>query len=314
MTDTLQLVAAGSGLPLAARIAATLGIGCATAEVERFADGELRPHVREVRGADVYVVAPTGPPVSDNLVELLLLIDACRRAGARRVTAVVPYLCYARQDRRDAAGDAVGAKVVADIIAAAGAGRLVVVDPHTTAVEAMFAIGVEMLTAVPVLASALESELLRDDPVVVAPDLGAVKRAERVAALLHTSVAVVRKTRVSGSDVVAEEIIGDIAGRIPIIVDDMISTGGTIEAAARSLIVHGARPDVAVAATHGLFVGPAATRLSTAGLRRLVVTDSTPLPEGLALPIEVRSIAGLLADAIGRLHRCEPLDDLLVHS
>jgi ribose-phosphate pyrophosphokinase len=309
----LRLVAGTANPALARMVAAELGTRCVTAGVERFPDGELRPTVGAVRGADVYIIQPTGPPVSENLVELLLMIDACRRAGAERVTAVVPYFCYARQDRRGSAGDAVGAKVVADVIAAAGADRLVVVDPHTAALEAMFAIPVEMLTAVPILATAIRSTLPAD-AVVVAPDLGATKLAEHFAVLLHAPVAVVRKSRVSGSTVHAEELVGDVAGRSTVIVDDMISTGGTIEAAIRVLTAYGAVPDVVVVATHGLLVGPAAERLRHPALRRLVVTDSTAVSEGLALPIHVQSIAALLADAVGRLHRCEPLDELLVRA
>lgn len=313
VADALRLVAGTANPALAQMVATELGTQCVSSRLERFPDGELRPTVGGVRGADVYIIQPTGPPVSDNLVELLLLIDACRRAGAERVTAVVPYFCYARQDRRSSAGDAVGAKVVADVIAAAGADRLVVVDPHTAALEAMFAIPVEMLTAVPILARAITS-VLPADAVVVAPDLGATKLAEHYASLLHLPVAVVRKSRVSGATVHAEELVGDVAGRATVIVDDMISTGGTIEAAVRVVTAYGAVPEVVVVATHGLFVGPAAERLRQPGLRRLVVTDSTAVSDGLELPIHVQSIAGLLADAVGRLHRREPLDELLIRA
>jgi ribose-phosphate pyrophosphokinase len=309
-SDPPRIVAGTANPALARAVAAELGVQCVPTELERFPDGELRPSVGRVRGADVYIVQPTGPPVSDNLIELLLLIDACRRAGAERVTAVVPYFGYARQDRRSSAGDAVGAKVVADVIAAAGADRLVVVDPHTAALEAMFAIPVEMLTAVPILARAVKS-VLPADAVVVAPDLGATKLAEHFASLLHLSVAVVRKTRVSGSTVHAEELVGDVAGRTTVIVDDMISTGGTIEAAIRVVTTHGATPDVIVVATHALLVGSAEQRLGHSSLRRLVVTDSVASSHALDLPIQVVSAAGLLADAIGRLHRREPLDELL---
>jgi ribose-phosphate pyrophosphokinase len=225
----------------------------------------------------VYLVESTGPPVSDNILELLLLLDASRRAGAGRLTAVVPYFGYARQDRRRSSGEAVGARVLADALVSAGAQRLVVVDPHTTALEAMCAVPVEMLSAVPVLARAVTGDLA-EDAVVVAPDLGAVKLAERYAALLERPVAVVRKTRVSGEAVRAEELVGEVAGRSALIVDDMISTGGTIEAAVRVLQAFGASREVVVVATHGLLVASAHKRLAPL-VDRLVVTDSLAGPD-----------------------------------
>jgi ribose-phosphate pyrophosphokinase len=278
--------------------------------VERFPDGELRPTVTSVRGDDVYVVQPTGPPVNDNIIELMLLLDACRRAGAARLTALVPYFGYARQDRRSHQGQPVGARVMVDALQSAGGHRLVVVDPHTTALEAMCAGPVDVLTAVPVLAQALGS-VFAPDTVVVAPDLGAVKLAERYASLLGLTVAVVRKTRVSGSAVVAEELVGDVDGRPALIVDDMISTGSTIEAAARVLVRRGAVSPILVAASHGLLMGDAAARLAEVGVGRLFVTDSLPVKQDSATGIEVRSIAAVLAAAVGRLHRDEDLADLV---
>jgi ribose-phosphate pyrophosphokinase len=304
-----RLVTGTANRPLAAAVAAALGSEVAPCEVERFPDGELRPAVAELRGDDVYVVQPTGPPVNEHLVELMLLLDACRRAGADRLTAVVPYFGYARQDRRGRAGEAVGARVVADALAAAGADRLVVVDPHTVALEAMCSMSVEMLTVVPTLATALGG-IGPEATVVVAPDLGAVKLAERYAARRgRCPVAVVRKTRTSGATVEAHDLVGDVSGRRVVIVDDMISTGATIEAAIAVVLAHGADEDLTVAATHGLLVGGAVSRMSAAGAGRVLVTDTLPVTE--AAPISVCSIAPLLADAIGRLHDDEGLDDLL---
>ena len=208
----LRVVPGTANRLLAGAIATALRTEPVTCELERFPDGELRPVVDHVRGDDVYVVQPTGPPVSDHLIELFLLLDACRRSGAERITAVLPYFGYARQDRRDRAGEAVGARVVADALAGSGAQRLVVVDPHSTALEAMCGIPVEMLTAVPVLAGTL-APLVAEGAVVVAPDLGAVKLAEHYASLLRRPVAVVRKTRMTGATVRAEEIAGDVAGQ-----------------------------------------------------------------------------------------------------
>jgi ribose-phosphate pyrophosphokinase len=305
----VQLVPGSANRALATAVAARLGTELAAYELERFPDGELRPHVAEIRGSDVYVVQPTGPPVNEHLAELLLLLDACRRAGAGRLTAVVPYFAYARQDRRGRAGEAVGARVVADVLAAMGADRLVVVDPHTVALEAMCAMPVEMLTAVPVLAAALDP-MIPDTAVVVAPDLGAVKLAQRYASLLHRRVAVVRKIRTSGETVEAQDLVGDVTGLPTVIVDDMISTGATIEAAARVIVAHGGVEEVVVAATHGVLVGGAIDRISKGPTRRVLVTDTLPAPSA----VSVCSISVLLADAIGRLHRDEPLDELLLHA
>lgn len=308
-----RLVSGSANAALVQAVAAASASDEAACDLQRFPDGELRPAVTGIRGDDVYVVAGTGPPVSDSIVELLLLLDACRRGGADRTTAVIPYFGYARQDRRGRSGEAVGARVVADALAGAGAQRLVVVDPHTAALEAMCSVPMEMVTAVPVLASALAPDVT-DGAVVVAPDLGAVKLAERYASLLGGTVAVVRKTRVSGDAVHAEELVGDVDGRPVVIVDDMISTGGTIEAAVRVLIAAGAAPEITVAATHGLLVGTADDRLGATPIRRLVVTDSVPLGRPDGLPVEVQSIAPLLADVVGRLHRDEDLADLLVRT
>jgi ribose-phosphate pyrophosphokinase len=309
----LRVVAGPANAGLGEAVVAALSCAATACQVERYPDGELRPAVANVRGDDVYVVQPTGPPVNEHVVELLLLLDACRRAGADRITAVVPYFGYARQDRRGRAGDPVGARVVADAVVAAGAHRLVVIDPHTTALEAMCSVPVDMLTAVPLLADALRPAV-PPDAVVVAPDLGAVKLAERYAALLARPVAVVRKTRVSGSAVSAEELIGDVADRVAVIVDDMISTGGTIEAAARVVRERGAVRGLTVAASHGLLVADAVDRLVTSGVERLIVTDTVPVDVALGHAVDVQSVADLLADAIGRIHGHGDLTDLLIHT
>jgi ribose-phosphate pyrophosphokinase len=311
---TARIVPGTANRPLANAIAAMLGTETVPCDVKRFPDGELRPIIGHVRGDDIYVVQPTGPAVNEHLVELLLLLDACRRGGADRVTAVVPYFGYARQDRRGQAGEAVGAGVMTEALVAAGAQRLIVVDPHTAALEAMCRVPVEMLTAVPTLAGALTSMAIPDETVLVAPDLGAVKLAEHYAALLPRPVAVVRKTRLTGTTVYAGKVIGAVEGRPAVIVDDMISTGGTIEAAVGALLTHQASPDIVVAATHGLLVGDVTDLLGCLPIRRLLVTDTvmpTPAPD---LSVQVQPVASLLADAIGRLHHDESLDDLLMRT
>lgn len=309
----VRVVAGSAHRALADAVATTLGAVLVECEVLRFPDGELQPVVGHVRGGDVYVVQPTGPPVNEHLMELFLLLDACRRSGAERITAVVPYFGYARQDRRTRAGQPVGARVVTEALAATGAHRLLVVDPHTAALEAMCSIPVDMLTAVPIIADALAQEI-PDAAVVVSPDLGAVKLAEHYAGHLRRPVAVVRKTRVSGTRVQADDVVGDVVGRPVVIVDDMISTGGTVEAAVQVLLERGAAPDITVAATHGLLVGPVQDRLGHLPIRRLLITDTLAAEQTQGLPLQVRSVAPLLADAINRLHNSEPLDTLLMHA
>lgn len=303
---TILRIVSGSGNPdLASAVANHLGVASNGCTIERFPDGEIRPTVENISGADVYVIQPTGPPVNEHVVELLLLLDACRRARAARITAVVPYFGYARQDRRNAQGQAIGSAVMTEAIIAAGAERLVVVDPHATGLEAQCRIPVETLTAVP----ALCGQLAGDWPhgaVVVAPDLGAVKLAERYAAVLGGQVAVVRKHRQSGAAVTALDIAGDVRGRPAVIVDDMITTGSTISAAARQLRARGATSDITVAATHGLFVHAAASDLGGLGLRRVVVTDTVAAQHTTAL-ISVCTIAPTLATAIASLHSNTPL-------
>jgi len=307
---SLSILSGSAHVQLGRSIGNALGVEASVCNVERFPDGELRPTVGPLQDGDVYIVQPTGPPVNDHLVELLLLIDACRRAGAGRITAVIPYLGYARQDRRDAAGQSIGAAVAARAIATSGADRVIVIDPHTSSIETVFDVPVEMITAVPVLARAL-GEHIGESTVIVAPDLGAVRLAEHYGSILGKSVVIVRKTRRSGSEVRVEEVIGDVDGRPVAIVDDMISTGATIQAAAKAVVERGALPDLVVAATHGLLIRPQVEGPAFPLIGRILVTDSLPQRPSSDMTIEVVSIAHLLADAIDRLHHRRPLDDLL---
>ena len=296
-----RLVAGSANLVLASKVAERLETTPVDLELERYEDGECRPRVESVGGEDVYVLQPTGPPAAEHVVELLLLLDACRRAGAARLTAVVPYFGYARQERRTRPGEPIGARLIADTIALAGAQRLVVVDPHPAGFEALCPIPTEVVTAEPVLTGTLGAEL--DLGVVVAPDLGGLKRAERIAAHLRLPVAVVRKVRLGPSRVEASELLGEVAGLRAVLVDDMIATGATIEAAARLIADRGGAPGLVVVATHGVFVGPALERLERVAPSRIVVTD-TLAPSGAGesrVPIERPSVAGLLAEVIDRL-------------
>jgi ribose-phosphate pyrophosphokinase len=262
--------------------------------ITRFPDGEVSVAVPDVRNADVFVVHSTSPPVNDRVMDLVLILDACRRRGAARVTAVVPYFGYARQDR-SGEGGALGARVIASMISA-NADRVVVVDPHSAALEGMTTVPLTTIRALPVLATALVP-FLPEAAVIVAPDLGAVKLAERFSSVLGLPYAIVHKTRISGTEVRAGSVIGDVRGRTAVIVDDMISTAGTVVAAFHAVRSAGAADSVSIVATHGLFCELSEFRLKALPLHKILVTD-TIQPPTLSFPLEVVSMAPVLADFI----------------
>jgi ribose-phosphate pyrophosphokinase len=299
-----SVLLAGSSHPaLAADLSAELKLPLGACAVRHFPDGELDVEVSEdVRGAHVVIVQGLHPPSGERLLELALLTDCVRRGGASTVTAVVPYLGYARQDRRESGREPLGARVVAELIAAAHLDRVVCLDLHSKAVEGCFSRPVEHAAAVPALIEHVRKSL-GSPAVVVSPDLGAVKRAEAFARPLGLPVAVVHKERLSGSDVKAERIVGEVKGLHVVVVDDMISTGGTLAAAVQTVVAHGAKTPVTVVASHGLFVGPANDRLSALPLARVVVTDSVPPPVAPRFPLERVRSAPALAAALGPLLR-----------
>jgi ribose-phosphate pyrophosphokinase len=308
---TPAIVCGSAHSALGEQIASVLGVAPCDRSIERFPDGEMRIVLREpVRGRDVYVVQPTSAPVGENLLELAMLGDAAVRAGAETVIAVVPYFGYARADRRQGEGEPLAGRLAADLIGAAGFARMVVVDLHAPAIEGFFRMPVEHLDPRPAVIAALRP-LVPKDAVVVSPDLGGAKRADAIGRMLGLPVAIVHKQRTSGSAVAALRITGDVEGLAPVIVDDMISTGGTIAAAIGALTEHGARDDVTVVATHGLFAAGALSRLG-ASVKRFVVTDTVPQPS--APSVIVAGLAPLLADAIRRLHDRESLRGLLRES
>jgi ribose-phosphate pyrophosphokinase len=313
MGSTLTLLSGSANLPLAEAVAEALGIRLGVSTLHRFPDSELHVAVRDsLRGHDVYLLQPTSPPFETHFLELLLLADACRRAGAMQVTSVVPYFGYARQDRRASGREPVGARLVADLFCTAGIHRLVAIDLHSPTLEGFFSCPLEHLTAVPALAAAVGN----GDPerVVVAPDLGAARLADRYGRALDLPVAMVHKTRITGEEVVVRGVTGDVAGRAPIIVDDMISTGATITAAVAALREAGCRPQITVVASHALLVGSAVARLQELALEALIVTDSVTIPAAAAaLPLHVVSVSSCIAQSIGRLHHDRSLADLLVH-
>jgi ribose-phosphate pyrophosphokinase len=303
----------GSANPaLAENISGKLGVQLAQRILERFPDGELHIELQEsVRGHDVYLVQPTCPPVDEHLLQLFLMADACRRAGAIHLTAVIPYFGYARQDRRAHGREPLSARLIADLMVTSGIQRVVAVDLHSQGVESAFAIPMEHVSAVNILADALRSSVQRN-AVIVSPDLGAVKMVERYAKLLDLPVAIIHKTRISGAEVSVQGIVGDVRNKQVLVVDDMISTGGTIEQAIKALLEAGCAPSgIKVATSHPLLVGAAAERLGKLPIERIYVSDSVPMSKQVPLPLQVVSLASLLAQTIEWLHKNRSIAKLI---
>lgn len=309
-TESWAILQGSANPPLAAAVCAEVDREPIRSQIERFPDGEIGVEIAEsVRGRHLFLLQPTSPPVDEHLIELVALADACRRAGAERITAVVPYFGYARADRRKNRRVPIMARMAAELLESAGVEQLVALDLHSAQVEGFFRIPVESLTAVPVLAEALRPQIPQD-AVIVAPDLGATERASVLAERLGRSVAILAKRRLSGHEVEIRNVIGDVRDRHCFIVDDMISTGGTILQAAAALRQAGAREEIRVVATHALFPPTLPGRLRETGISKVVVTDSIANPAARAPGIETISIAPLLARAILNLATGRSLRDL----
>jgi ribose-phosphate pyrophosphokinase len=301
-TPETLLIAGTGNAPLAAAIAAELGRPLGACAIRRFPDGEVAVELEQsVRGREVVLLQPTAPPVNDQLVELLALADACRRAAAARVVAVVPYFGYARGDKREHRRVPVMARLAAELIESAGVHHVIAVDVHSQQLEGFFRIPVDVLTAVPLLCDAVR-ERLSVGTVVVSPDLGAVRLATAYARRLGLPVAVCQKRRLDGATVEMARVIGEVDRRPCLVVDDMITTGSTIAGAVAALREAGAADDMTVVATHGVFAEGAMDRLFDAGVRHVVVTDSVPAaPASGRRDVQMASIAGLLAGTIRRM-------------
>ncbi|MBI2933473.1 MAG: ribose-phosphate pyrophosphokinase [Planctomycetes bacterium] len=310
--DGLFLIVGSHVGTLGESLAGDLGIQRTPMANELFPDGERHVRIeRSLAGGDVFILQSTSAPVGESLVEVLLLADACRRSGAKRLFAIIPYLGYARQDRRTRGGEPISVRVVADLLAQARLDRLVLFDLHSPATEGCFSCPAEHLTAVPLLAEA-SRPFLSPDMIIVAPDLGAARLAHAYGRRFGLPVALVHKSRLAASAVVVEEVAGEVRDRTPFVVDDMISTGATIAAALEALTARGARADGAmVAATHGLFVDGAPQRLAERHIARLLVTDSVPSDKIPNVPVNHISLAPLVGEAIRRLHEGRSLADLI---
>ncbi|MGO0121667.1 ribose-phosphate diphosphokinase [Desulfothermobacter acidiphilus] len=298
-----MLIFSGNANPkLAADICQYLGVPLGDCVVGRFSDGEIFVRINEnVRGADVFVIQPTCSPVNENLMELLILIDALRRASARRITAVIPYYGYARQDRKTRGREPITAKLVANLITAAGARRVLTVDLHAGQVQGFFDIPVDHLPAGPLLAQHLAAREL-EDVVVVSPDVGGVVRARELAKRIGAPLAVIDKRRPEPNEAEVMNVIGPVQGKTAVMVDDIIDTAGTIVRGAEALIAWGAK-EVYVLCTHPVFSGQAVERLNTPAIKEIFVTDTIPLPPEKRLDkVTVVSVAPLIGEVIIRIH------------
>jgi ribose-phosphate pyrophosphokinase len=312
MPYELKLFTGNANQPLAKEIAGVLGVGLGQAEVARFSDGEVFVQIDEnVRGADIFVIQPTCPPVNDTLMELLVMLDAFKRASAQRITAVIPYYGYGRQDRKVRPRVPISAKLVADLITVAGAHRVLAIDLHAGQIQGFFDIPVDHLFAAPVIIDHVQ-KLDLQDLVVVAPDAGGVERARAIAKRLEAGLAIVDKRREGPNVSVFMHLIGDVKDRDCLIIDDMIDTAGTLVQAADALRREGGRRILACG-VHPVLSGPAMARIDGAPLEQVIVTNSIPLTHDKQHPkITVLSVAPLLAEAIRRIHDEESVSTLFV--
>ena len=301
-TKKLKIFTGNANPELAEEIAAYLGIGLGKSRVSYFSDGEISVAIDEsVRGADVFVIQPTCPPANQNVMELLIMIDALKRASARRICAVLPYYGYARQDRKLKARDPITAKLLADLITAAGANRVLAMDLHAGQIQGFFDIPVDHLLGVPILAEYFQS-LGIEDPIVVSPDVGGVARARDLASRLETTIAIVDKRRPHPNVAEVLHLVGDVKGRTAILVDDIIDTAGTIVKAAEALLERGAK-DVYACCTHPVLSGPARERLDASPLKEVVVTNTIPVPpEKRFSRLKVLTVAPIFGESIIRIH------------
>lgn len=308
--NDLLVFSGNANLELAKKICNYLKITLGEAEVNRFSDGEIRIKInQDVRGRDVFIVQPTSPPVNENLMELLVLIDVIKRASARRITAVTPYYGYARQDRKDKPRVPITAKLVANLITVAGANRVLTMDLHAGQIQGFFDIPLDHLFAINVFMKYFEKKRLLN-LVVVSPDVGGVKMARAYAKELKAGLAVVDKRRVNDREAEVMNIMGEVKGKNVCIVDDLIETAGTLVEAVTALKSAGAKA-VYAAATHPVLSGPAIERIKKSELEELIVTDTIPIDKKKMIPkIKILSVAPLLGKAIERIHNEESISVL----
>ncbi|CAN5852145.1 ribose-phosphate pyrophosphokinase [soil metagenome] len=307
--EDVKLFSGGATRDLAASVAHHLGSKLAHGTVSQFPDGETRTTIEEsVRGADCFVIQSTCAPVNHNIMELLVLVDALRRASAWRVNAVIPYFGYARQDKKVQAREPITAKLIANLLETAGVDRVITIDLHAGQIQGFFDVPVDHLTALDILGSHLRTVDI-EGCVVVSPDVGRATEARRLANYLNLPLAMLYKRRTSPTETTVTNVIGDVEGLRPIMIDDMISTAGTMRRGIDALLRLGAKPDVRVVATHAVFTPPALERLTTDAISRVYVTDTIPFG-GDHAHVEVLSVAPLLAKAIHNVHNNDSVSSL----
>lgn len=312
--SNLKLITGNANRSLAEAIATSMKKKLSPATVTRFSDGETWVEIEDnVRGADVFVVQPTCHPANEHIMELLIIIDALKRASADRITAVIPYYGYARQDRKVSPRTPISSKLVADLITAAGADRVLTMELHASQIQGFFNIPVDHLFAKPVLIEYLKERFPKNDLVIVAPDAGGAERARSFAKILHSPMVMIDKRRAAPNVSEVLHVIGDVEGKNAVIVDDMIDTGGTMVKAAEALMENGATA-VLACCTHAVLSGPAIDRLKESSVDELIVTDTIPLMDNARAcdKIHVKSVAGLLGEAIMRIHNADSVSSLFV--
>ncbi|MCC6719944.1 MAG: ribose-phosphate pyrophosphokinase [Acetobacteraceae bacterium] len=308
----MKIVACNSNRPLAEAVAAALGQPLTRASVRRFADMEVFVEIHEnIRGEDVFVVQSTSYPANDNLMELLITIDALRRASARRITAVIPYFGYARQDRKSGSRTPISAKLVANLITEAGANRVLTMDLHAGQIQGFFDIPVDNMQAAPLFSRDIQERYAGRNVMIVSPDVGGVVRARAIATRLRSDLAIIDKRRAAAGVSEVMHVIGEVEGRDCIIVDDIVDSGGTLVNAARALIEHGAK-SASVYVTHGVLSGGAVARIASGPMEMMMMTDSILATEAVRLASNVKqlTIAPLIAEAMARIHEEKSVSSL----
>jgi ribose-phosphate pyrophosphokinase len=313
MLERIRIFTGNATPDLAAKITKNLGVPLGKANVSFFSDGETRVEINEnVRGMDVFIIQSTCPPVNVTLMELLIMIDAMKRASAYRITAVIPYYGYARQDRKVTPRAPITAKLVADLIATAGANRVLSMDLHAGQIQGFFNIPVDNLFATPVLIDYIKEDY-RTNTVIVSPDTGGVVRARAFATRLGVNLAIIDKRREGPNEAQVMNIIGNVAGKKVVVLDDLIDTAGTVVQAAKALKEAGAL-DVSVCCTHPVLSGPAIERLDNSDIKEIIVTDTIPLHDGAKAckRVKVLSVAGLLSEAVRRIYYDDSVSSLFI--